>query len=303
MEHKVCSIHFLEKDVKVNDEHVISGKVVLLPRKRADLRPGALPLKFDTYPKYYQPKINQRKPPPKRTEYVPKSRKRKAEDPQNLQEDNTAPDNTDPENIRENLESDSVPENVILPKSPQENQTHKDIHTPAAGTTWTHHRVNELILPEGWIVCNTLDDSRKILVHVNPKTIQIDKSIIFRDISPPEIIFRGTVHFKGELTKVKVTSLLEAQKIVNTVAILKVCEGTGIAGKPFSVACNGHAVLKGKRCSFCTSERERQRKLEARKDVRLKKKRSRQRNIIQSLKRSKLRLLTKVGQVWLILNS
>ncbi|KAK3910133.1 Transposable element P transposase [Frankliniella fusca] len=74
MTDKVCSSHFMEKDIITHDKHVVNGKDVLIPRERALLNKGALPLQLQNYPPYYQPKINKRKGPPKRNCIDPKKK-------------------------------------------------------------------------------------------------------------------------------------------------------------------------------------------------------------------------------------
>lgn len=294
---QVCSNHFQDEDMDLNYKHVINGEVVLIPRGRAaSIKDDALPLRLDNYPPYYQPKIKQRKPPPKRTEYIPKKRKKAV--------NNGLPELQESENLENPVEVVPLENVVNLPTddstaSSKSNQNPVDSTDPqpSSSTVWNHNKVNELSLPVGWLVCNTTETDRKIVIHVNPKNIQIDKSITFKGTSAPEIKFRGTVTFNGDISKGQVTNTKVAQKVLNSVHIMRVCQGTGIAEKPFSTHCNGPAVSKGKRCTFCAAERERQRKKESRKQItkeRFDQKRAKNKNILQSLRRSKVRLLAKV---------
>lgn len=170
----------------------------------------------------------------------------------------------------------------------------------AKSTKWTLDKIIQLQMPNTeWTICQTTDKNQKAIVHINPSNFQIDKTISFRG-SEYDFIFRGTVTHKPQNVKEKLENVADAQKVLNTIHMMRVCEGTGIGEKPFSIACNGPALPKGKRCSFCNSERDRLRKKESRQEVvkkRVLEAKQKQKSRIQSLKRSKIRLILKVKYV------
>ncbi|KAK3918552.1 Transposable element P transposase [Frankliniella fusca] len=285
---KVCSHHFLEKDYKTYDEFTINGKVVRLAKEKASLNAGAQPVVFDTYPLYYQPKIKERKPPAPRKNVSPKKNKngKKSTTEESDVEANTETgDSTEVAVEREDLPPE---QNVLPPPEPEQ---------PAEKPEWSHENVQQLQLPVDWVLCNSLSTQEKVLVHIDPTKLQIDKSITFKGNSPPQIKF-GTICYEGDL-KVKLNSVTDAARLVITVDQMKVCSGTGLDEKPFSVVCNGYAPVNGKRCLHCKSEMHRLKKKNQRK-ILIKKKLSlkREKNKInkQTLKRSKARLLQKIAQ-------
>ncbi|KAK3919777.1 Transposable element P transposase [Frankliniella fusca] len=261
---KVCSHHFLEKDYRTYDEFTINGKVVRLAKEKASLNAGAQPVVFDTYPLYYQPKIKERKPPAPRKNVSPKKNKngKKSTTEESDVEANTETgDSTEVAVEREDLPPE---QNVLPPPEPEQ---------PAEKPEWSHENVQQLQLPVDWVLCNSLSTQEKVLVHIDPTKLQIDK--------------------------IKLNSVTDAARLVITVDQMKVCSGTGLDEKPFSVVCNGYAPVNGKRCLHCKSEMHRLKKKNQRK-ILIKKKLSlkREKNKInkQTLKRSKARLLQKIAQ-------
>lgn len=304
MQHKVCSRHFRSDDVITYDEHVVNGEVIKIPRSRAALRVGAKPVIFEDYPDYYQPKVNVRKPP-KARELKPAERKIQTENHSNISTP-SEPLQTSPAQ-QPNLTPEPLP-----PSSPQQAHEIDDLATNGqsavqeqlaeipAKPAWSHLDVPCLVLPPDWCICNTLETTKKVIVHINPKTIQIDKSITFKGTSRPIVTFRGTVKVGGSWNQPP-QNVKEAQKLLTKIDCMRVCQGTGLDFKPFSNECDGAAVLKGKRCAACHKEADRLKKREARKGKVLKNtadRKARQKARLQSLKRSKIALLRKVRLHW-----
>lgn len=292
MQHKVCSAHFQPEDVISFDEHLVKGEVVRIPRHRATLRAGALPVLLENYPKYLQPTIKTRKPPTKRQIKQPEKKTVANTENPNEALTSTPPQSPSPPSPQQTEPTLDAPAPVV----PQTSQIQSPQSEEATSPGWSHFDVTSLKLPENWVTCNTLDSSQKFIACINPSTFQIDKSITFRGQDPPHIIFRGTVKFVGAFDK-PLTTLKEAQRVVNCVANMRVCCGTGLKCKPFSVFCNGPALPKKKRCAACLKEYERLRKKEARHEKvesNTKVRKAKRKFTLQSLRRSKVNLLKKV---------
>lgn len=280
----MCSAHFLEKDIVLYDEYRVNGEIVKIPRDRAALRQGALPLLFNKYPKCFQPKIpNQREPPAKRN--IAPAKKL----PQNTQTTTESVLPQREENIHPPIFCEELPQISSIDLSQNNPPQQKD------QPDWNHKDAVKLQLPLNWVVCNTSGNDAKVLAHIDPATIQINKSIKFQE-SSVNIVLRGSVQFKGDVPQ-KINTCIDAQKLVNKIDMMNVCKGTGLTGKPFSVGCNGSAGTKAKTCRYCVAEREKNRKKDKRKKVvkqRLEEKRAKRKQMLQSMKRSKTRLFMKV---------
>ncbi|MBW0566193.1 hypothetical protein O181_105908 [Austropuccinia psidii MF-1] len=165
-----------------------------------------MPVLLKNYPAYYQPKVTQRKPPAGR---IGGPTKRKKSPPS----DKTAGSG----NVCGTGDTISVPDPAVIPAqqvppSPPEVQV-QESSPPLSEEGWSHQKVTDIKLPVNWCICNTLETDKKVIVHINPKTIQVDKSITFKGKEKPEVVFRGSVSWAGASNKT-LTSTKEAQKLV-----------------------------------------------------------------------------------------
>ncbi len=163
MTDRVCSAHFLEKDLKLADKLVVNGEVVVMPRDRASLCQGALPLLFENYPPYYQPKINQRKAPPKRENFGPKEKTNKENVKVDLPESGP------------NLNEQSILEDTSAEIQKEDNDKPLD---PPAKIGWIQTSKTSLVLPPDWIFCKVLHDDIQVVAHLNPHNIKKKKKKI-----------------------------------------------------------------------------------------------------------------------------
>ncbi|XP_048511014.1 uncharacterized protein LOC125500898 [Athalia rosae] len=84
-------------------------------------------------------------------------------------------------------------------------------------------KIGMLRLPAGWVVCNRLQTSDEILIHVNDD-IQIDKSIRFTELENVEIRMRG-VRYEEEVP-FKIDTVDVAQTVLKNIDEIRVCCGT-----------------------------------------------------------------------------
>lgn len=158
--------------------------------------------------------------------------------------------------------------------------------------------MDRLEKPIDRVVGNTLSTDRKFIVHIDPGTLQTDKTILFEENNQPVVKIRGVT---CSFTAPNMT-VAEMQKLINKVDSAKICAGTSFAEKKISVHCQGSVSNHG-RCASCMAERQRLRKIELRKNSIFKKQEEKKKKIktrIQSLKRSKLNLLNKVKKLLLL---
>ncbi|XP_052123807.1 uncharacterized protein LOC127749500 [Frankliniella occidentalis] len=248
-----------------------------------------MPVLLDKYPPYYQPKITHRKPPAERSDLGPAAKKEK-KDILDTQDTRTIPDSI-PENHHTDIQdTDQIEE--VQPANNSDSEISR-----STSETWSCCLVTKLQLPINWVCCNTLNEKEKFVAHIDPKTRVTDKTINFIGTNLPEIEVRGVPITFVNLPP-KICSIKDAEKIVNKVDLIRVCAGTGIVRKPYSEGCEGGVMSKHQvRCKFCAAEKERQRKIEQRRDKaeeRKERKKIKMKNTVRSLKRSKLNLLEKV---------
>jgi len=331
----VCSAHFREEDVITNDTFIINGQVVLLPRQKAKLKVGAIPVIFPGYPAYFQPVTRKRKAPLDRTGRPTRIRKlpmknegnHKAPEIDILKEQPVeetfsaeAPeiDILKEQPVEEAFSAEAreidilkeqpveeafsaeAPEIDILKEQPVEETFPAEelpgpSNAPPAVSGWSHCNASELNLPSDWFIYDTLSTEKTTLVHMDPTTNLLDKSIEFEGEAPPIVRIRGRI--PAQYGAATVANIEEAQKLLIEIDKAKVCQGTGFATKPYHDRCNGQGMKKY--CVFCYAER---RKLKAR-NLRARLKSSKKMAIIKekqkiplkSMKRSKTTLLLKVS--------
>ncbi|KAK3919871.1 Transposable element P transposase [Frankliniella fusca] len=262
---KVCSAHFPEKDLILYYEHKVNGNVVRIPRDRALLKPGALPVLLNQYPLYYQPKVVERKPPAQRPESTPSAKRKKKSDVEDLE----ITDNSVNENVAlEDLNTTASKNDDSVNSDISNNAT--EIQSSTSAETWSCCSIKNMKLPIDWVPCNTLSETEKFVAHINPKDLVMDKIIIFKGTDLPVIKIRGVSVTSVDLPP-KLCTTTDAEKIVHKVDQIGVCAGT--------------------------AEKERHRKIEMRIDKveeRKEKKKNRIKNTVRSLKRSKINLLSKI---------
>ncbi|KAK3933106.1 Transposable element P transposase [Frankliniella fusca] len=267
---RVCSDHFTENDYQVEyATHTTDGQVVKIPRGKAKLIPNAVP----------SPKAVKRTAPKPRKNSSPKKKKYSQVLP-DIAVSDMEPVN-EPPPVIENIET--------------EDKQNADANAQLTATKdWSCSEVKNLQMPINSVVCNTIEESSKFIVHIDPINLETTKTIIFKDNEPPVVKIRNNI---APIDTPEILSSSAAQELLVKVDKIKICPGTGIGKHKFSEACGGMLESKTKRCQHCIFERARLRKREERKSICEKRKEAKikkRKSNVQSLKRSKINLLNKV---------
>ncbi|KAK3929284.1 B-cell CLL/lymphoma 9-like protein [Frankliniella fusca] len=280
---RVCSEHFTVSDFELEYiTPVVDGSLHKIPRGKAKLNPKAIPSIFPNYPTYYQPKLSKRS--------APKNRGSPKKNPKKIVLPAVEPDIV--------VTDDPQSSEIVHPENLQEEEEICNANASISTTPpWSCTEIHNLQKPINWVVGSTLEVTRKMIVHIDPETEQINKLITFSDHQPPIIKLRGVL-FTSDIAP-KINSAAAAQTLLEKIDKIKLCSGTGYKNKKFSNACQ-LAVKKGKRCQDCTKLHDRLRKIGYRQEKVEKRKKEKQekkiklKNKIQSLTRSRLNLIAKV---------
>ncbi|KAK3931680.1 Transposable element P transposase [Frankliniella fusca] len=288
LDSRVCNEHFTINDFDLNYEVKLpNGKVEVIPRGKAKLKPEANPSIFPMYPAYLQPKVSSRKEPCKRRS--PKKKVTDAPQPDIIVTDTEPLADTEPSADTETLADTS------------EDCTHNS-SSASKKVDWSCEAVSSLTLPINWVVGNTPHQAnRKFLAHIEPSTMTVNKTILFIGKEPAIVTVRGIT----QKVNTHIKTVVDAQNLLMQIDRQKLCSGTGFDTKKFSVACEGAVGVHAMRCSKCVTERERLKKNNARKQAIIEKENERKRkmkNRLRSLRKSKVNLLNKVNPIFKVVS-
>ncbi len=179
-------------------------------------------------------------------------------------------------------------------KQPEDVDTSQE--TVSTEQVWPYSDIRKLILPPGWIFCD-LGNEEVSMVHLD-KDLNTDKSITLKSTEKPVIQINGRVVDLPDIEYMENDrNVSRAKTILSHLSLLKICAGTGMERKKFSVHCSGGIGNHAIRCPECHAEKNRL-KLKEERQAKIKK---RQKDKIikhktqeQNLKRSKANLLAKV---------
>lgn len=196
---------------------------------------------------------------------------------------------------------------IPLPTEEEKNQSEEETeinfieenNTTTDNVGWSINRALDMVkMPVDWVICNRLDKTKTIVVHIDEQTVQVDRIIIFEEGVPPTVKINN-IDYDISAHDISFQCVDNIQKFMDQISLVKPCKGTGLQHMMRSVCCLGGLSSSCiKRCKHCNKERDkfrkrevRKRSLQGRQGLRV----IRHKKQIKSLRRSQFNLLTKVN--------